>query len=504
MTLNKAIKKKRAIKFNGRDNAIKLFNELHKLGLTWKDGSSYLKDLDKFLDNKTNLIFDDRTCFVPKSGQCVYIHEDDKDGEAGQGDFKVINFEDIKFGDLKMENVLHAMAEIRRGTSEIIDLERIEMLVKRFYETGETFTIKAGFDPTAPDLHLGHTVLIQKLATFQKHGGIVQFLIGDFTATIGDPTGKSVTRKILTEKEVIENSMSYQEQVFKILDKDKTDIVFNSTWLKELGASGIIALSSNSTVARMLERDDFSKRFTSNTPIALSEFMYPLLQGYDSVSLKSDIEIGGTDQKFNLLMGRTLQKAYNIGKQQAVVMMPILEGLDGVQKMSKSLNNYVGVDDKPFDMFGKIMSISDELMATYFKLLSSKSIKEIGSLTRQMVEENLNPMEVKKVLAKEIVDRFHGAGAGDLAEKEFHSVHSSNKTPTDIKEFSFEKGTWIAKALVETGLVKSSSEARRAINQNSVTFDNVKITDDKMNIETVGSFILQKGKKNFVKLLISE
>ena len=259
-----------------------------------------------------------------------------------------------------MENkIREAIDEIKRGSFEIIDIEAIEKLIKRYFETGENFYVKAGFDTTAPDLHLGHTVLIQKLATFQKFGGIVQFLIGDFTATIGDQTGKSETRKVLSEEDVQRNAVSYKDQVFKILDESKTEVMFNSKWLKELGTGGLIALASNLTVARMIERDDFSKRFASNTPIAVSEFLYPLLQGYDSVAMNTDIELGGTDQKFNLLMGRTLQKAYNCKKQQAVLMMPILEGLDGVQKMSKSLGNYIGVADEPFDMFGKILSVSD-------------------------------------------------------------------------------------------------------------------------------------------------
>ena len=262
-----------------------------------------------------------------------------------------------------MENkIKEAIDEIQRGTAEIIDIEAITKLIKKYFETGENFYVKAGFDPTAPDIHLGHTVLIQKLATFQKFGGVVQFLIGDFTATIGDPTGKSETRKVLSRDDVLANAETYKEQVFKILDPNKTQVVFNSTWLNELGTAGLINLASNLTVARMLERDDFSKRYSSNTPIAVNEFLYPLLQGYDSIALNSDVELGGTDQKFNLLMGRTLQKAYNCKKQQAVLMMPILEGLDGVQKMSKSLGNYIGVTDLLFDMFGKVLSITDEGM----------------------------------------------------------------------------------------------------------------------------------------------
>ena len=322
-----------------------------------------------------------------------------------------------------MENhVQEALSEIKRGSFEIIDIEAIEKLIKRYFETGENFYVKAGFDPTAPDIHLGHTVLIQKLATFQKFGGIVQFLIGDFTATIGDPTGKSETRKVLSSEQVLQNAETYKEQVFKILDSSKTQVVFNSSWLRELGTGGLIGLASNLTVARMLERDDFSKRYASNTPIAVSEFLYPLLQGYDSVALNSDIELGGTDQKFNLLMGRTLQKAYNSKKQQAVLMMPILEGLDGVNKMSKSLGNYIGVTDEPFDMFGKILSISDDLMWRYFELLSEKSIKEIEEIQKGVRDETLHPKKIKESLAMEIVERFHGNGAGEIAKEEFERV----------------------------------------------------------------------------------
>ena len=401
-----------------------------------------------------------------------------------------------------MENkVQEALNEIQRGTSEIIDLERIEFLIKRYYETGENFYVKAGFDPTAPDLHLGHTVLIQKLATFQKFGGIVQFLIGDFTATIGDPTGKSETRKVLSKEDVQNNAVSYKEQVFKILDESKTQVMFNSSWLNDLGTGGLIALASNLTVARMLERDDFSKRYASNTPIAVSEFTYPLLQGYDSVAMKSDIELGGTDQKFNLLMGRTLQKAYNVGKQQAVLMMPILEGLDGIQKMSKSLGNYIGVTDEAFDMFGKVLSISDELMWRYYELLSSKSLKEIEELKQGVQNGTLHPKVVKDDLAAEIVDRFHGAGQGEIAKQEFAKVFAKKDIPTDIPEFTLEDGIWLGQALVDAGLVASTSQARRDIQAGAVKLNQEKVTDDKLNLQK-GEYILQKGKKSFAKIVI--
>ncbi len=399
------------------------------------------------------------------------------------------------------EKIKEALAEIQRGTAEIIDLEGIEKLLKNYYENGENFYVKAGFDPTAPDLHLGHTVLIQKLATFQKFGGIVQFLIGDFTATIGDPTGKSETRKVLSEEDVINNAVSYKEQVFKILDPEKTEVMFNSKWLKELGTGGLIALASNLTVARMLERDDFAKRYASNTPIAVSEFTYPLLQGYDSVAMNTDIELGGTDQKFNLLMGRTLQKAYNTGKQQAVLMMPILEGLDGVQKMSKSLGNYIGVTDEAFDMFGKTLSISDELMWRYYELLSTKSLKEIEELQNGVGDGSLHPKKVKEALAMEIVDRFHGQGAGEKAKAEFEKVFAKKDIPTDMPEFEMESGIWLCQALVDSNLVKSTSQARRDVKANAVSLNQEKVQDEKLNLEA-GEYILQKGKKNFAKIII--
>ena len=401
-----------------------------------------------------------------------------------------------------MENkIKEAIDEIQRGTAEIIDIEAITKLIKKYFETGENFYVKAGFDPTAPDIHLGHTVLIQKLATFQKFGGVVQFLIGDFTATIGDPTGKSETRKVLSRDDVLANAETYKEQVFKILDPNKTQVVFNSTWLNELGTAGLINLASNLTVARMLERDDFSKRYSNNTPIAVSEFLYPLLQGYDSIALNSDVEIGGTDQKFNLLMGRTLQKAYNCKKQQAVLMMPILEGLDGVQKMSKSLGNYIGVTDQPFDMFGKVLSISDELMWRYFELLSSKSLKEIEEIKKGVENGTMHPKKVKEDLASEIVDRFHGVGSGVDAKLEFEKVFAKKDIPTDMPEFIFEGEIWICQAMVDSKLVDSTSQARRDINSNAVSINQEKISDDKLNL-TSGEYILQKGKKSFAKIII--
>ncbi len=399
------------------------------------------------------------------------------------------------------QKIQEALAEIQRGTSEIIDEEAIVKNLKRYYETGENYYVKAGFDPTAPDLHLGHTVLLQKLAAFQQYGGIVQFLIGNFTATIGDPTGKSATRKVLSDEDIVKNIQSYTTQAFKILDESKTQIVFNKDWLENLGASGIIMLASNLTVARMLERDDFSKRYASNTPIAVSEFLYPLLQGYDSVHLQSDIEIGGTDQKFNLLMGRQLQKAYGLKKQQAVLMMPILEGLDGVNKMSKSLGNYIGVTDEPNDMFGKILSISDELMWRYYELLSTKSLDSIKQLQKGVEDKNLHPKAIKEMLAMEIVDRFHGNGAGGVAADEFRKIFAQKDIPTDLEEFEIELNSWICQVLVDTKLEPSTSQARRDIKGGAVKIDQVKISDDKMMLQA-GEFVLQKGKKKFVKIIV--
>ena len=394
-----------------------------------------------------------------------------------------------------------AMAEILRGSAEIIDETRLAKLLRNYFENNEIFYVKAGFDPTAPDLHLGHTVLLQKLAMFQKYGARVQFLIGDFTAMIGDPTGKNTTRKALSKEDVLRNIESYTTQAFKILDKDKTDVVYNDDWLQTLGTSGILQLASNLTVARMLERDDFSKRYAANTPIAISEFIYPLLQGYDSVHLKSDVEIGGTDQKFNLLMGRQLQKVYDLKKQQVVMMMPILEGLDGVQKMSKSLGNYIGVTDEANDMFGKILSISDELMWRYFELLSSKTIKEIEEIKEGVENKTLHPKKVKELLAIEIVDRYHGLGAGETAAEEFSKIFAKKNIPTEMKEFYLEKGIGVLQAMVDCDLVPTTSQARRDMKGGAVKIDQIKIDDEKYCFED-GEFVLQKGKKNFVKVII--
>ncbi len=398
-------------------------------------------------------------------------------------------------------SITEALAEIERGVAEIIDMEYIEKIVRRYYDTGEQYYVKLGLDPTAPDLHLGHTVILQKLSVFQRYGGVVQLLIGDFTAMIGDPTGKNETRKALDRETVKANAKTYQEQVFKILDPDKTELSFNSTWLDALGADGMVQLTTQFNVARMLERDDFSKRFKNGQSISISEFIYPLLQGYDSVALKSDIELGGTDQKFNLLMGRHLQRNYGVGKEQAVLMMPILEGLDGVQKMSKSLGNYIGITDPANEIFAKVLSISDELMWRYYELLSSLSLDEIEALKKGVEDGSVHPKKAKEQLAHEITERFHDAEAADEAKRAFDNQFKANMIPNDIPEFEMEEGIWICKALVDAGIEPSTSQARRDIAQGAVKIDQEKVTDNKLNLDS-GEYILQVGKRKFAKIKV--
>ncbi|WP_172201883.1 tyrosine--tRNA ligase [Campylobacter sp. RM16188] len=399
------------------------------------------------------------------------------------------------------EKILKIIEEIKKGIAEIIGEEQVVNLVKNYYEKGENFYVKAGFDPTAPDLHLGHTVVLQKMALLQKHGAIVQFLIGDFTGQIGDPTGKSETRKKLDKDTVAKNAKTYEEQVFKILDPEKTVIMFNSKWLNELGSAGIVELTSTFPVARMLERDDFEKRFKSGASISISEFLYPLLQGYDSVAMKCDIEMGGTDQKFNLLMGRTLQRIYNVGKEQAVIMMPLLEGLDGVNKMSKSLKNYIGVTDNANDMFGKILSVSDELMWRYYELLSEKSLSEIKILKDEVANGKAHPKAVKEALALEITARYHGKEQANEAKAEFDRVHSQNQIPTDIEEFSLKAPVWIVEALAHCKLSPTNSQARRDIAANAVSVNQIKIGDEQIKLDS-GEYVLQVGKRKFARLKV--
>jgi len=399
-----------------------------------------------------------------------------------------------------MTDVSHAFAEIKRGAEEIL-LED-ELLIK--LKQGKPLKIKAGFDPTAPDLHLGHTVLINKLRQFQQLGHEVIFLIGDFTGMIGDPTGKNVTRKPLTKADVLSNAETYKEQVFKILDPAKTTVAFNSTWMDELGAAGMLKLASRQTVARMMERDDFKKRYAGGQAIAIHEFMYPLVQGWDSVALEADVELGGTDQKFNLLMGRELQKSEG-QRPQTVLMMPLLEGLDGVQKMSKSLNNYIGITDSPTEMFGKIMSISDVLMWRYFDLLSFKPLADIEAFKTD-IEKGANPRDVKINLAKELICRFHDQDAAEAAHQEFINRFQKGAMPDEIPEVEVacEEGSIaIANLFKEAGLVASTSEAMRMIKQGAAKIDGEKIVDNKLTINAGTIAVFQIGKRKFAKVTVN-
>ena len=394
-----------------------------------------------------------------------------------------------------------ALAEIKRGAEEIlIEDELVEKL-----KSGKKLKIKAGFDPTAPDLHLGHTVLINKMKTFQDLGHEVIFLIGDFTGMIGDPTGKNVTRKPLTRDDVLANAETYKEQVFKILDPAKTTVAFNSTWMEKLGAAGMIKLAARQTVARMLERDDFKKRYADGQSIAIHEFLYPLVQGWDSVALESDVELGGTDQRFNLLMGRELQKDEG-QKPQTVLMMPLLEGTDGVQKMSKSLGNYIGITDTPSDMFGKIMSISDVLMWRYYDLLSSLSIEQIAA-QKQRVEQGTNPRDIKIELAKELIARFHSEADAQAAHDDFIQRFQKKALPDEIPELAVnidEDTILIANLLKEAGLVASTSEAMRMIKQGAVKLNGEeKITDTKLEVAKGTTAIYQVGKRKFANITVA-
>ncbi len=395
---------------------------------------------------------------------------------------------------------------LKRGVEEIIPEKGLEKKLNK----NKPLIIKAGFDPTAPDLHLGHTVLINKLKQFQDLGHQVVFLIGDFTGMIGDPSGVSETRPILTVEQLKKNSETYQEQIFKILDKKKTKIEFNSTWFKKMTSGELINLSSKMTVARMLERDDFSKRYKGNKPISIHEFIYPLVQGYDSFELKSDVELGGTDQKFNLLVGRDIQKSFGM-EEQIIMTLPILEGTDGVKKMSKSLNNYIGLKESPNDMFGKIMSISDDLMWRYFDLLSFKSSVEIKELKKK-TEQGLNPMEAKKMLSAEIVTRFHGEEKALLAEKEFTNRFSKGNDPAEIKLIKLSmKASSVSildllssEELGDYKLCKSKSEARRMIAQGAVKIDGKKISDEAISVQNPSENTYQVGKLKHLKIKLKK
>jgi tyrosyl-tRNA synthetase len=399
-----------------------------------------------------------------------------------------------------MVDVVGSLELIKRGAEELlVESEFVEKLKR-----GKPLRVKAGFDPTAPDLHLGHTVLINKLKHFQDLGHEILFLIGDFTGLIGDPTGKNATRPPLNKEQVLENAQTYQEQVFKILDPARTQICFNSQWMDSLGAAGMIRLAAQHTVARMLERDDFSKRYAANQSIAIHEFLYPLCQGYDSVVLRSDVELGGTDQKFNLLMGRELQKHYG-QVPQTVLMMPLLEGLDGVNKMSKSLGNYIGINEPPSEIFGKVMSVSDELMWRYFDLLSFRSVREIESL-RQSVLEGQNPRDVKVQLAVELVTRFHDAAAGEAALADFVARFQRGVLPDEMPEVTVTVGAaglTVAQVLRQAGLTASTSESMRMIDQGGVRLNGERVSDKGLILFSGEPVVLQVGKRKFARVSLA-
>ncbi|WP_442900241.1 tyrosine--tRNA ligase [Geoalkalibacter sp.] len=405
-----------------------------------------------------------------------------------------------------MLSVNEQMDVIRRGAVEILVEAELEEKIAQSLKTGKSLRIKAGFDPTAPDLHLGHTVLVQKLKQFQDLGHEVCFLIGDFTGMIGDPSGKNETRKPLTREQVLENARTYQDQVFKILDPAKTRLVFNSEWMGKMSAADLIQLASRHTVARMLERDDFHKRFTGQQPIAIHEFLYPLVQGWDSVALESDVELGGTDQKFNLLVGRELQK--QVGQRpQSVLTMPLLEGLDGVNKMSKSLGNYIGITEAPKEIFGKVMSISDELMIRYYELLSDVGLERLRQVRDGIagLPGGAHPMESKKALAREMVERFHGAAAARQAEEDFVRQFKQKEIPDDILtlQLSFAEPVWICRLLADAGLVASNGEARRLVQQGAVRINGERVDNPEFEVAPVGEVILQAGKRRFARVIFA-
>ena len=398
-----------------------------------------------------------------------------------------------------MNDIDQQIEQISRGVDEILLVDDLREKLK----TGKSLRIKAGFDPTAPDLHLGHTVLINKLRQFQDLGHEVLFLIGDFTGMIGDPTGKNATRPPLTRDEVIENAKTYEQQIFKILDPERTLVMFNSSWMNDLGADGLISLAARHTVARMLERDDFNKRYTGGKPIAIHEFLYPLVQGYDSVAMKADVELGGTDQRFNMLVGRELQKDYG-QKPQVVITLPILEGLDGVNKMSKSLGNYIGINESPDEQFGKLMSVSDDLMWRYFELLSFRPMKEIEAFRRD-VDNGSNPRDIKFLLAEEIIERFHSKEDATKARENFISRFQKGALPEDIEDKVLEvgdKGIPLANALREAGLTSSTSESRRMIKQGAVKVDGERVSDESLLLAVGTKQVVQVGKRRIARIQI--
>jgi len=395
--------------------------------------------------------------------------------------------------------VAEQMAIIKRGAVEILVEKELEEKLEKSLASGVPLKIKAGFDPTAPDLHLGHTVLLHKLRQFQQLGHAVNFLIGDFTGMIGDPTGKSETRRALTREDVLKNAETYKEQVFKVLDPEKTTVVFNSSWLSPMTAGDMIQLAAKYTVARMLERDDFGKRYANQMPISIHEFLYPLIQGYDSVALQSDVELGGTDQKFNLLVGRELQREWG-QRPQSVITMPLLEGLDGVNKMSKSLGNYIGISEPADEIFGKIMSISDELMLRYYELLSDLSLEGLAKLKQGLKDKSIHPMDAKKQLGCEIVSRYHGHAAASAAEENFVKRFRDNQAPDEMPEVVLPAGeepVALAKIMAQAGLVASNGEGKRAIQQGGVKVDGVKVSDEFLELHAVGIYVIQVGKRRF-------
>jgi tyrosyl-tRNA synthetase len=394
------------------------------------------------------------------------------------------------------------MTVIKRGALEILLEKELHEKLEKSAKSGKPLRIKAGFDPTAPDLHLGHTVLLHKMRQFQQMGHEIYFLIGDFTGMIGDPTGKSETRKPLTREDVLKNAETYKEQVFKILDPAKTKVVFNSEWLAKLTASDMIGLAAKYTVARMLEREDFSNRFANQLPISIHEFLYPLIQGYDSVALQADVELGGTDQKFNLLVGRELQREWG-QVPQTVITMPLLEGLDGINKMSKSLGNYIGINEPADEIFGKIMSVSDDLMIRYYELLSDMPLPELDRLRAGIKTGSVHPMEAKKQLGREMVARYHGVPAAAQAEENFVRRFRDNQTPDEMPEIILsveEEKALLCKILAQADLVKSNSEGRRAIQQGGVKVNGEKISDENLEISCSGEYIIQVGKRRFARV----
>ncbi|MBF0401495.1 MAG: tyrosine--tRNA ligase [Magnetococcales bacterium] len=403
------------------------------------------------------------------------------------------------------QTVAKQMRMIRRGIAHLISEAELEEKLTRSLATGIPLRIKAGFDPTAADLHLGHTVLLQKMRQFQQLGHEILFLIGDFTGRIGDPTGKNVTRKPLTSEQVAANAQTYQEQVFFILDRSRTQVVFNSSWMEKLSAADMIQLAARHTVARMLEREDFSNRYHQGQPIAIHEFLYPLVQGYDSVVLKSDVELGGTDQTFNLLVGRELQRDYG-QSPQCVLTMPILEGLDGVNKMSKSLGNYIAIQDPPAEMFGKLMSLSDGLMWRYYELLSAMEMEDVEALRAQVEAGRFHPMAAKKQLAKELTARFHGLERAEHAQEMFTAVFGNKGLPEEIEAVTLaseEGALGLVSALSQAGLVASNSEAFRMIQQQAVSVDGSKVADNRMMLQAGREYLLRVGKRRFVRLTVA-